>query len=86
MPFVVVLWPFLQGLGPDAHYPFQKLHDLVAAGLAEAGIPFLDVTPELRGHAAADLWVTPQDPHPNPLANRLALPAIVDFVRKQTGW
>jgi hypothetical protein len=86
VPLMVVLWPFLQGLGPGRFYPFAKLHALVAADCQQAGIPFLDVLPSLQATAAEDLWVTPADPHPNPLAQRLALPAITAFVRGQTGW
>lgn len=86
VPFVVVLWPFLQGLGPGRWYPFAKLHELVAEDCAKAGIPLLDVLPSLRGTADADLWVTPADSHPNPLAQRLVLPAVSAFVRAQTGW
>jgi lysophospholipase L1-like esterase len=86
IPFLVVIWPFLQGLGEGRHYPFQKLHDLVAADLEEAGIPLLDVTPQLRGTNHEDLWVTPADTHPNPKAQQLVLPAITAFVRAQTGW
>lgn len=86
IPFLVVLWPFLQGLGPGRHYPFQKMHDLVAADCKAAGIPFLDVLPALRSTDQEQLWVTPDDPHANPLAQTLALPAITAFVRQQTGW
>jgi len=86
IPFLVVIWPFLQGLGPGRNYPFQKLHDLVAADLAAAGIPLLDVLPQLQGTRQEDLWVTPADPHPNPLAQQLALPAIAKFVRSHIDW
>lgn len=86
IPFLVVLWPFLQGLGPGRWYPFGKLHQLVAADCAAAGIPFLDVLPALQGTPDEELWVTPADPHPNPLAQRLVLPAIRQFVRATTGW
>ncbi len=86
IPFLVVLWPFLQGLGPGRYYPFQELHDLVASDLAEAGIPLLDVTPWLRETNHEDLWVTPADMHPNPKAQRLVTDAITTFVRAQTGW
>lgn len=81
-PLLVVLWPFLQGLGPGRHYPFAKLHELVAADCKAAAIPFLDVLPALAGTDDAKLWVTPADPHPNPLAQRLALPLILQFVTK----
>lgn len=86
IPFMVVLWPFLQGLGEGQHYPFEKIHGLVAADCLAAKIPFLDVLPSLRTTDQEELWVTPADPHPNPLAQRLALPAIAEFVRSHTGW
>ncbi|HEX6812576.1 MAG TPA: GDSL-type esterase/lipase family protein [Planctomycetota bacterium] len=86
IPFMVILWPFLQGLGNGRHYPFQKLHDLVAADCKAAGIPFLDVLPALASTPAADLWVTPADPHPNPLAQRLTLPLIEQFVAAHCGF
>ncbi|MEC8652717.1 MAG: GDSL-type esterase/lipase family protein [Planctomycetota bacterium] len=86
IPFMVVLWPFLQGLGEGRHYPFQKLHDLVASDMDQAGIPLLDVTAALQGTDHEELWVTPADTHPNPTAQRLAAPAITRFVRQQTGW
>lgn len=85
IPFVVVLWPFLQGLGPGRCYPFQPLHDLVASDLKDAGIPMLDVTPWLRGTNHEDLWVTPADMHPNPKAQKLVLEAIAAFVREEIG-
>lgn len=84
--FGVILWPFLQGLGEGRAYPFAKLHRLVAEDCDAAGIAFLDVLPTLRDTPAEDLWVTPADPHPNVLAQQLALPAIVRFTRNLTGW
>lgn len=86
IPLLVVLWPFLQGLGPGRHYPFQKLHDLVAADCQQAGIPFLDVLQALAATPDEQLWVTPVDQHPNPLAQRLALAAIAPFVAQHVRW
>ncbi len=86
IPFLVVLWPFLQGLGPGRHYPFQQLHNLVAADCKAAGIPFLDVLPALAATPDEKLWVTPADPHANPLAQRLALAAILPFVSAHLRW
>jgi lysophospholipase L1-like esterase len=80
IPFVVSLWPFLQGLGEGQYYPFAKIHDLVGAFCAEEGIPLLDLLPVLRGHRPEDLWVTPADMHANPRAQRLAAAAIAPFV------
>lgn len=86
IPLLVVIWPFLQGTGPGKYYPFQKLHDLVAADCQAAGIPFHDVLPALKGTPQEDLWVTPADPHPNPKAQSLTLPGIVKFVRTHISW
>jgi hypothetical protein len=86
IPFLVVLWPFLQGLGPGRWYPYQKLHDLVAADCAAAGIPFHDALPALRTTADEDLWVTPADQHANPRSQELVLPGLVAFVRQHTKW
>ncbi len=80
IPLMVILWPFLQGLGEGRFYPFRKLHELVAADCKAAAIPYLDVMPALAGTRDEDLWVTPADPHPNPLAQSLALPKIFQFV------
>ena len=86
IPLMVVLWPFLQGLGEGRHYPFQPLHTLVKEDLAKADIPMLDVLPWLVDVDHEDLWVTPADMHPNPRAQELVIDAITDFVQKQTGW
>jgi len=86
VPFAVVVWPFLQGLGPGRHYPFRKLHELVTADCAAAAIPCLDLLPTLAGTPDAELWVTPAYPHANPKAQALAAPAIADFVRRHTAW
>ena len=86
IPFMAILWPFLQGLGDGRPYPFQKLHDLIAADCKAAGIPFLDVLPALANTPAEDLWVTPADPHPNPLAQELAIRLIEPFVARHCGF
>ena len=86
IPFMVVMWPFLQGLGPGRHYPFQKIHDLVASDMAQAGVPFLDVTDALRPLPHEELWVTPADTHPNPLAQKVVTPLIAEFVKSKAGW
>jgi len=79
---MVILWPFLQGLGPGRWYPFSKLHGLVAAECKQLDIPFLDVLPALRDTPHEELWVTPADMHANPRAIRQVMPLLVPFVRK----
>lgn len=76
IPMLVTLWPFLQGLGSGRHYPFERLHQLLADDCKAAGIPFVDLLPLLRDIPQEALWVSPADMHPNPRAHRLAVPAI----------
>lgn len=63
-------------LGPD--YPYQFMHDRVAAVCREGGITCIDLLPEYRKVADRfSLWVTPLDAHPSALANRMAADAIL---------
>jgi lysophospholipase L1-like esterase len=86
LPFLVVLWPFLQGLGADQVYPFATMHRLVAEACTADLIPLLDLLPTLRGQDPPSLWVTPADLHPNPRAHRRACDAITPFVRMACGF
>lgn len=76
IPFVVALWPLLQGLGPGRTYPFASMHDEVAAFCSANAIPLADLLPALRAVPQEDLWVTPADMHPNPRAHAAAATAI----------
>lgn len=80
---LVVLWPFLQGVGPREHYPFTKLHELVVATCGELSLPVLDLLPVLQqgGEPSRKLWVTPADLHANPRAQEIVRPRIAEFVR-----
>ncbi len=79
IPFTVILWPFLQGLGTD-HYPFEGMHERVAEFCRAQGIHFLDLLPVLRDVPARELWVTPSDLHVNPRGHRLAAGPIARFL------
>jgi GDSL-like Lipase/Acylhydrolase family len=78
---LVVVWPFLQGLGSGRSYPFAKLHQLVSEFCSKEQIPSLDLQPVLQPLRAEDLWVTPADMHANPRAQAAVVPALTEFVR-----
>ncbi len=82
VPFGVVIWPYFQGLGPQEHYPFTKIHKLVAAFCAEKEIPFLDLLPTFLGkRETPDYWVSPADSHGNHLAHEDATEPITVFFK-----
>ena len=76
----VVVWPLLQGLAADAHYPFERLHEMIAELCATEGIAFFDLLPVLSGQPEQQLWVSPADMHPNEHAQQLVAPALAAFV------
>ncbi|MBK8980566.1 MAG: SGNH/GDSL hydrolase family protein [Planctomycetes bacterium] len=81
--FAVAIWPHFQGLGPDEHYPFEKIHRLAGAFCAAESIPFLDLLPSFQGAAPTEeLWVSPADYHGNQRAQALAAPAIATFLAR----
>jgi GDSL-like Lipase/Acylhydrolase family len=81
----VVVWPFLQGLGPGQFYPFTRLHQLVTAFCEKEHIPCLDLLPTLRGQEPEQLWVSPVDMHPNERAQLRVAPVLATFVADTLG-
>lgn len=81
----VVVWPLLQGLGPDQHYPFARLHQMVGEFCGQHGIPFCDLLPALRGQPPEQLWVSPADMHPNERAQQLVTPTLAAFMADVAG-
>lgn len=86
VPFLVVLWPFLQGLGSDRAYPFVRIHQMVEEFCRAEGIQLLDLLPVLRKQPADAWWVTPADMHANPAAHREVLPHITTFLKSACGY
>jgi len=79
MKIALVIFPELYRLQGD--YPFEAIHRLVNASAREIGIPVLDLLETFRGHDARELWVHPQDHHPNEVAHEMAAEAIERFLR-----
>jgi hypothetical protein len=82
----VVIWPFLQGLGEGRHYPFAKMHELVAAFCRQEGIACLDLLPTLQDEPQQSLWVSPADMHPNEHAQVLVAPTLAVFCADKLGY
>jgi len=86
IPFGVSIWPYIQGLGRDEHYPFTKMHDLVREYCAEHKIPCIDLLPVLKGYDTDSLWVSPADYHPNDRAQELVRKPLTDFIAELCGF
>jgi lysophospholipase L1-like esterase len=58
---------------PELHelsgYPFSYATDYIEELAAEADVPFIDLLPALSEYEPESLWVSPEDPHANALAN-----------------
>jgi hypothetical protein len=78
----VVIFPFLQLLGPD--YPFREAHARLDALWTALGVAHIDLLPVFAGHAPETLMVNRYDAHPNETAHALAAQAIDDLLRTPT--
>ena len=80
LPFLVVLFPSMDDLGPD--YPYTAIHLNIARRVIAAGLPVLDLLEPLRTvDPAVPRWAHPSDHHPSPEMHDLAAKAIVAHLR-----
>ena len=75
LPLLVVLFPFLTGDEPD-EVPLAYLLDRMLGLCRELGIGCLDLRGPFAGVPADRLHVNRFDPHPGPLAHRIAAEAL----------
>jgi lysophospholipase L1-like esterase len=76
---VVVLFPFVHGLGPTNG--FRDAHKALDQFWADAGVPCLDLLPIFESHAGERLTVSRYDAHPNERAHALAATAIYEWLQ-----
>jgi hypothetical protein len=78
----VVLFPMLIDVDEQlagAHV-LARIYGEVERAAAELGLPVTSLLPAFAGREARDLWISPIDAHPNPLANALVAPLLESFV------
>lgn len=78
--FCVAIHPVLVDL-ERASYPFAEIHTAVLSFCRARGIEVVDLYEALEGLRARDLWVHPNDQHPNEEANRLSADWLADALR-----
>jgi lysophospholipase L1-like esterase len=75
---VLAIFPVLWNLSDD--YPFAEIHETVASFAKSWGIPVLDLLPAFDGCDGPELWVHPNNQHPNELAHEIAGRALARFL------
>jgi len=77
---VVAIHPVLVDLQPG-RYPFAGIHAKVRDWCAGRGIAVVDLHDALSGQRASELWVHPNDKHPNERANHRSAEHLAAFLR-----
>ena len=77
----VIIWPFLQAVGPN--YTYKGVHEKLTQYCKELNVPCLDLLPVVEGVPPSKLVVNQLDVHPNEYANKLAAQAVNDFLKKR---
>lgn len=77
-PVALVICPLIESL---SNYPFTDIHKQVAGMATEAGLPVLDITPELAKYPTVELQVHPSDHHPNGKAQKIIAEAIAKWLK-----
>jgi len=77
---VIVLFPLLYEFDD---YPFQEIHDKIAAFCRQESILLLDLLPAFSEYEDRELWVHPTDHHPNEVAHRIAAEEIYKFLKQE---
>jgi len=72
---------------PELHkpndYPFGYVTEYLRSITKTNQIPFLDLLPDFQARNPQELWITPEDPHPNALAHEIAAQAIFKAVKEK---
>jgi lysophospholipase L1-like esterase len=77
IPVGLAVFPLLVEL--NAEHPFRAVVDEVLAFGRESGLATHDLLPAFLGHEAAELWVSPEDQHPNAAGHAIAARSLLPF-------
>ena len=73
----IASYPELHELTP---YPLATVNDALAVLAQDLGVLFVDLLPSVAGEIPRALWVTPDDAHPNAVANRKYTKLLADEI------
>lgn len=74
--FVIMLFPILYSF---KKYPFKEMHDRLRKFCERENIAFIDLLPYFESYKDKDLWIHPNDHHPNDLAHKITAEVLYDF-------
>jgi lysophospholipase L1-like esterase len=77
---VLMIFPVLWSLSDN--YPFQDVHETVASFARQQSIPVLDLLPDFAGFDGPELWVHPNNQHPNEVAHEIAADSLANYIMK----
>lgn len=77
IPFHLVIFPMLSELDD---YPYADVEDAIARFAADHDIPVLRLLPGFEGRDARELWVAPNDQHPNERGHHIAADTLYPYV------
>ncbi len=77
---VLAIYPVLWKLSDD--YPFRPIHKTITEFANSIQLPVVDLLPAFHGHNGPELWVHPNNQHPDPEAQGIAARALGDFLLK----
>jgi lysophospholipase L1-like esterase len=75
----LVVFPILVDLSD--RYPFQAVCDLLIQFGNAHQLPTLDLLPAFMGRSGPDLWVAPDNQHPNSAAHLVAAEALIPYLK-----
>lgn len=76
---IAMIYPIVEDLD---RYAYEFAHAKVRAVWRDR-VEVVDMLPGFARHRAEDLWVSPQDGHPNPLAHRLMAEALFEVLQRK---
>ncbi|MEK7483890.1 MAG: hypothetical protein AABZ60_06125, partial [Planctomycetota bacterium] len=75
-----VVFPILIELNDN--YPFQEICDVLTQFTNEHQIQNHSLLPAFMGEVGPNLWVSPNDQHPNPKGHKIAADSIFPFLKE----